>query len=84
MNQGAAGHAKALCREARRFSGLFQGSATVVPFIPPPIFGTNDTSLIMAISDVKKLAGFRSIRELHGLQLCPPCTDPCINLGKKL
>jgi len=52
MNQGAAGHAKALCREVRRFSGLFQGSATVVPFIPPPIFGTNDTSLIMAISDV--------------------------------
>jgi hypothetical protein len=52
MNQGAAGHAKALCREVRRFSGLFQGSATVVPFIPPPIFGTNDTSLIMGISDV--------------------------------
>jgi hypothetical protein len=52
MNQGAAGHAKALCREVRRFSGLFQGSATVVPFIPPPIHGTNDTSLIMAISDV--------------------------------
>jgi hypothetical protein len=52
MNQGSAGHAKALCREVRRCSGLFQGSATVVPFIPPPIFGTNDTSLIMAISDV--------------------------------
>jgi hypothetical protein len=52
MNQGAAGHAKALCREVRRFSGLFQGSATVVLFIPPPIYGTNDTSLIMAISDV--------------------------------
>jgi hypothetical protein len=52
MNQGAAGHAKALCREVRRLSGLFQGSATVVPFIPPPIFGTNNTSLIMAISDV--------------------------------
>jgi hypothetical protein len=52
MKQGSAGHAKALCREVRRFSGLFQGSATVIPFSPPPIFGTNDTSLVMAISDV--------------------------------
>jgi hypothetical protein len=52
MSQGPQGHAKSLCAEVRRLNGLFHNYATVIPFVPIPLYGTNSSSLLMGMVDI--------------------------------
>jgi hypothetical protein len=42
MEEGRVGYAKGLVTEQIRFSKAFKNTVHVVPFVPPPICGTND------------------------------------------
>ncbi len=46
------GYAKALVTEHIRFSKIFNKTVHIVPFIPPPIHGTNDPELLRSILDI--------------------------------
>jgi hypothetical protein len=52
MEEGRVGYAKALVNEQIRFSKAFKNTVHVVPFVPPPLCGTNDPDLMRAILDV--------------------------------
>jgi hypothetical protein len=52
MEEGRVGYAKALVTEQIRFSKAFKNTVHVVPFVPPPLCGTNDPDLMRAILDV--------------------------------
>ncbi len=52
MEEGRVGYAKALVTEQIRFSKAFKNTVHVVPFVPPPLCGTNDPDLMQAILDV--------------------------------
>jgi hypothetical protein len=52
MEEGRVGYAKALVTEHIRFSKIFNKTVHIVPFIPPPIHGTNDPELLRAILDI--------------------------------
>jgi hypothetical protein len=47
MEEGRVGYAKGLVTEQIRFSKTFKNTVHVVPFVPPPICGTNDPDLIL-------------------------------------
>ncbi len=51
MEEGRVGYAKGLVTEQIRFSKAFKNTVHVVPFVPPPICGTNDPDLMRAILD---------------------------------
>jgi hypothetical protein len=51
MEEGRVGYAKGLVTEQIRFSKAFKNTVHVVPFVPPPICGTNDPELMRAILD---------------------------------
>jgi hypothetical protein len=46
MEEGLVGYAKKMGAEFRRFSKLFDYTVHVVPFLPPPLGGTNDPDLV--------------------------------------
>jgi hypothetical protein len=46
MEEGLVGYAKKLGAEFRRFSKLFDYTVHVVPFLPPPLGGTNNPDLV--------------------------------------
>jgi hypothetical protein len=46
MEEGLVGYVKCLGAEFRRFSKLFDFTVHVIPFIPPPVGGTNDPDLV--------------------------------------
>jgi hypothetical protein len=46
MEEGLVGYAKKLGAEFRHFSKLFDYTVHVVPFLPPPLGGTNDPDLV--------------------------------------
>jgi len=52
MEEGRVGYTKALVTEYIRFSKAFRGTVHIVPFLPPPLGGTNDPELIRAMLDV--------------------------------
>jgi hypothetical protein len=52
MEEGRVGYAKALVTEQIRFSKALKNTVHVVPFVPPPLCGTNDPDLMRAILDV--------------------------------
>ena len=52
MEEGPAGYCRGLVKEFRRFSGLYRKQVHIVPFVPFPMGGTNDPSLLKAIMDV--------------------------------
>jgi hypothetical protein len=52
MEEGRVGYAKALVTEQIRFCKAFKNTVHVVPFVPPPLCGTNDPELMRAILDV--------------------------------
>jgi hypothetical protein len=52
MEEGRVGYAKALVTKHIRFSKIFNKTVHIVPFIPPPIHGTNDPELLRSILDI--------------------------------
>jgi hypothetical protein len=46
MEEGLVGYAKKIGAEYRRFTKLFDYTVHVVPFLPPPLGGTNDPDLV--------------------------------------
>ncbi len=46
------GYTKALVTETIRFTKCFKGNVHVVPFLPPPLGGTNDPELIRSMLDI--------------------------------
>jgi len=46
MEEGLVGYARKMGAEFRRFSKLFDYTVHVVPFLPPPLGGTNDPDLV--------------------------------------
>jgi hypothetical protein len=74
MEEGRVGYAKALVTEQIRFSKAFKNTVHVVPFLPPPLCGTNDPDLVRAILDITgwldkvqkwKLSDYYSDLKLH-------------------
>jgi hypothetical protein len=58
MEEGRVGYAKALVTEQIRFSKAFINTVHVVPFVPPPLCGTNDpgaAALIIGGSNANRL-----------------------------
>jgi hypothetical protein len=52
MEEGRVGYTKALVTETIRFTKCFKGNVHVVPFLRPPLGGTNDPELIRSMLDV--------------------------------
>jgi hypothetical protein len=52
MEEGRMGYTKALVTETIRFTKCFKGNVHVVPFLPPPLGGTNDPELIRSMLDI--------------------------------
>ncbi len=52
MEEGRDGYSKGLVAEHIRFTKAFRNTIYVVPFLPPPICGTNDPELLRAIMDI--------------------------------
>jgi hypothetical protein len=52
MEEGRVGYTKALVTETIRFTKCFKGNVHVVPFLPPPLGGTNDPELIRSMLDI--------------------------------
>jgi hypothetical protein len=52
MEEGRVGYSKGLVTEYIRFSKAFKNTVHVVPFLPPPICGTNDPELLRAMMDI--------------------------------
>jgi hypothetical protein len=51
MEEGCVGYFKGLVTEYIRFSKAFNNTVHVVPFLPPPLCGTNDSELMRAMLD---------------------------------
>jgi hypothetical protein len=52
MEEGRVGYSKGLVMEFIRLTKAFKGTIHVVPFLPPPLGGTNDPELIRAMLDI--------------------------------
>ncbi len=52
MEEGRVGYSKGLVTEYIRLTKAFKGTVHVVPFLPPPMGGTNDPELIRAMLDI--------------------------------
>jgi uncharacterized membrane protein YgcG len=52
MEEGRVGYAKGLVTEYIRLSKFFRNTVHIVPFLPPPIGGTNDPELVRAMLDI--------------------------------
>ena len=52
MEEGRVGYSKGLVTEYIRFSKAFNNTVHVVPFLPPPLCGTNDSELMRAMLDI--------------------------------
>jgi hypothetical protein len=52
MEEGRAGYSKGLVTEYIRFTKAFKNTVHVVPFLPPPLCGTNDPELLQAMLDI--------------------------------
>jgi hypothetical protein len=52
MDESRVGYTKGLVTEFIRFSKAFNNTVHVVPFLPPPLFGTNNPELLRAMMDV--------------------------------
>jgi hypothetical protein len=52
MEEGRVGYSKGLVTEYIRFSKAFNYTVHVVPFLPPPLCGTNDSELMRAMLDI--------------------------------
>jgi hypothetical protein len=52
MEEGRVGYAKGLVTEYIRLSKVFRNTVHVVPFLPPPIGGTNDPELVRSMMDI--------------------------------
>ncbi len=49
MHEGIAKNCKRVINEVKRFSAMFRGSVTVVPFAPMPLCGISDPAAIRAL-----------------------------------
>jgi hypothetical protein len=49
LEEGRVGYSKALVTENIRFTKCFKGNVHEVPFLPPPLGGTNDPELIRSM-----------------------------------
>jgi hypothetical protein len=54
MEEGRVGYSKGLVTEYIRFSKAFNSMVHVVPFIPPPLCGTNDQELMRGMLDMAR------------------------------
>jgi hypothetical protein len=54
MEEGRVGYSKGLVTEYIRFSKAFNNTVRVVPFLPPPLCGTNDSELMQAMLDISR------------------------------
>jgi hypothetical protein len=52
MEEGQVGYAKGLVTEYIRLFKVFKNTVHIVPFLPPPIGGTNDPELLRAMLDI--------------------------------
>jgi len=52
MEEGRVGFAKGLVTEYIRLSKVFKNTVHIVPFLPPPIGGTNDPELVRSMMDI--------------------------------
>ncbi len=52
MEEGRVGYSKGLVTEFIRFTKAFKNTDHVVPFLPPPLCGTNDPELLRAMLDI--------------------------------
>jgi hypothetical protein len=52
MEEGRVGYAKGLVTEYIRLSKVFKNTVHIVPFLPPPIGGTNDPELVRSMMDI--------------------------------
>ncbi len=52
MEEGRVGYSKGLVTEFIRFKKAFKNTVHVVPFLPPPLCGTNDLELLRAMLDI--------------------------------
>jgi hypothetical protein len=52
MEEGRVGYSKGLVTEFIRFTKAFKNTVHVVPFLPPPLCGTNDPELLRAMLDI--------------------------------
>jgi hypothetical protein len=52
MEEGRVGYAKGLVTEYIRLSKVFKNTVHVVPFLPPPMGGTNDPELVRSMMDI--------------------------------
>jgi hypothetical protein len=51
MEEGWVGYLKGLVTEFIRLSKMFKYTVHVVPFLPPPLSGTNDPELVRSMAD---------------------------------
>ncbi len=54
MEEGRVGYSKGLVTEYIRFSKAFNNTVHVVPFMPPPLCGTNDQDLMRGMLDIAR------------------------------
>jgi hypothetical protein len=52
MEEGRVGYSKGLVTEHIRLSKVFKNTVHVVPFLPPPMGGTNDPELVRSLMDI--------------------------------
>jgi hypothetical protein len=59
MEEGRVGYSKGLVTEHIRLSKVFKNTVHVVPFLPPPMGGTNDSELVRSLMDILGVGGSR-------------------------